>query len=168
MNDALLMRVLYGTAHIDEEDQSLSQRQSLGVAVLRDRQAAHQLHREVRIAGVGLAGMQHLGDSGVIHERQRLTLGCEARDDLARELSGVNDLDGNAAPDEARFLGLVHGAHASLTQQLNDPVRTDALRLQLLVAHAKRVVLCTSGIDDHVRVDVHGAEGYPHRRGSRW
>ena len=116
MNDAFLMRVLYGTAHVDEEDQSLSQRQSLRVAVLRDRQAAHQLHREVRIAGVGLAGMQHLGDSGVVHERQRLTLGGEARDDLARELCGVYDLDGNAAPDEARFLGLVHGAHASLTQ----------------------------------------------------
>jgi hypothetical protein len=45
--------------------------------------------------------MQHLGDSGVIHERQRLTLGGEARDDVARELSGADDLDGNAAPDEA-------------------------------------------------------------------
>ena len=52
------------------------------VAVLGDRHALDQLHDEVGPAGVGGAGVEHLGDVGVVHQGQGLPLGLEAGDDL--------------------------------------------------------------------------------------
>ena len=52
------------------------------VAVLGDPDAAHQFHDEVGPARVGRAGVEHLGDVRMIHQRQRLPLGLEAGDDL--------------------------------------------------------------------------------------
>src|SRR5215204_3260063 len=50
-------------------------READAVAVVGDGDALDQLHHEVRAAGVGGAGVQDLGDVGVVHQGQRLALG---------------------------------------------------------------------------------------------
>ena len=52
----------------------------LAVAVVGDRDAADQLHDEVGAARVGGAGVEDLGDVGVVHQRQGLPLGLEPGD----------------------------------------------------------------------------------------
>jgi hypothetical protein len=99
VQDALLVRVLHGLAHLDEELQSLARREVALVAVLRDRDAAHELHHEVRPAGLGRAAVEHLGDVGVVHQRQRLAFGFEPRDDLARVHAELDDLERDLAHD---------------------------------------------------------------------
>ena len=67
------------------------------VAVLGDLDAAHQFHHEVRPARVGRAGVEHLGDVRMIHHRQRLPLGLEARDHLLGVHAELDNFQRNAA-----------------------------------------------------------------------
>ena len=97
VNDALLMRMLHGLADGDEELQSLAGRQMLLVAELRDRNAMDEFHHEVRPATVGRARIEHLGDVGVVHQRQGLAFGLEPGDHLPRVHPRLDDLQGHAS-----------------------------------------------------------------------
>ena len=78
----LLMGVLHRLADREEQFQPLAGRELVAVAVVGDRDALDQLHDEVGPAAVGRAGIEHPGDVGVVHQRQRLPLGLEPGDDL--------------------------------------------------------------------------------------
>lgn len=54
------------------------------VVVMGDREASDEFHHEVWQARIGSARIEHFGDIGVIHHRQRLSFGLEAGDDLLR------------------------------------------------------------------------------------
>ena len=82
MDDALLMRVLDGLANLDEQVEPFLGGEIVLVAVIGDADAAHQFHHEVRPARFGRARIQHLGDVGMIHHRQRLPFRLEPGDDL--------------------------------------------------------------------------------------
>src|SRR5208283_5100126 len=96
----------------------------------RDGQAGDELHHEIRPATPGRAAVQHLGDVGVIHQRQRLAFGFEAGDDLPGVHAQLDDLEGDLADDRLALFGHVNHAHAAfgnLFQQLesaNDGART--------------------------------------------
>ncbi len=75
--------VLHRLANRHEQLQPLLRRQAVLVAIAGDRHALDQLHDEVGPAGFGGAGVEHLGDVGVVHQRQGLPLGLEAGDHLA-------------------------------------------------------------------------------------
>ena len=51
---------------------------------------------------VGGAAVEHLGDVGMVHERQRLPLGLEAGDDLPRVHARLDDLQRHLAADRLR------------------------------------------------------------------
>ena len=61
----------------------------------------------------------------MIHDRQRLTLGLEPRDDLLGVHAGLDDLEGHPAPDRFLLLGHVDGAHAAFADLLKQPVWAD-------------------------------------------
>ena len=82
MDDRLLVRVLDAVAELDEQPEPLLGVQGVAVAVRVDRNPGHVLHDEVRPALGRASRVEHLGDGGVIHERQRLPLGFEARHHL--------------------------------------------------------------------------------------
>ena len=73
-----------------------SVRELVLVAILGDLDAAHQFHHEVRPARFGRAGIEHLGDVGMVHHRQRLALRLEPGDDLPGVHAQLDDLERDA------------------------------------------------------------------------
>ena len=97
----------------------------LVVAVLGDGDALDQLHREVGPAALGAAGVEHAGDVGMVHHRQRLPLGLEAGDHLPAVHAGLDDLERHAAADRLLLLGHVDDAHAPFADLLQQLVGAD-------------------------------------------
>ena len=83
MDDPFLVRVLDGLADLDEQVEPFLGGEIILVAVVGDADAAHQFHHEIRPAQSRcVPRIEHLGDVGMIHHRQRLPFRLEARDDL--------------------------------------------------------------------------------------
>ena len=61
----------------------------------------------------------------VVHQGQRLPLGLEAGDHLARVHAGLDDLQGDQAPDRLGLLGHVDRAHAAFADLLQELVGAD-------------------------------------------
>ena len=125
VDDAFRVRVLHGAADLHEQLQPLARRQLVSVAELGDRHAVHQLHHEVRPARVGGAGVEHLGDVLVVHQRQRLALGLEAGDHLARVDARLDHLERDLAADGVLLLGHVDDAEPALADALQELVAAD-------------------------------------------
>ncbi len=97
------------------------------VAIAGDRHALDQLHDEVGPARFGSAGVEDLGDIGVVHQCQGLPLGFEAGDHLARIHARLDDLQGDLALDRLGLLGQEDRAHAAFAELLQQLVRADHL-----------------------------------------
>ena len=61
----------------------------------------------------------------MIHHRQRLPLGLEARDDLTAVHARLDDLERDFALHRLHLLGHPHDAHAAFADLLQELVRTD-------------------------------------------
>ena len=92
VDDPLLVRVLHRRADLAEERQPLREAEPVLVAVVGERDALDQLHDEERPAAVGGAGVEDLGDVGVVHQRQGLPLGLEPGQDGPRVHPGLISL----------------------------------------------------------------------------
>ncbi len=125
VDDPLLMGVLDGLANRPKQLQPLPCRQVVLVAVLRDRNPAHQLHHEVRPARFGRSGVEHFGDVGMVHHRQRLPLRLEPGDHLLGVHSRLDDLQGHLAPDRLLLLGHEDDAEAAFADLLQELVAAD-------------------------------------------
>src|ERR1035438_9853789 len=71
------------------------------------------------------AGVEDLGDGWVVHERQRLPLGFEARHHFARIHARLDQLDSDAPANRLLLLGQPHLTHAALADQLEQTIGTD-------------------------------------------
>jgi hypothetical protein len=118
VDDPLLVGVLNGLADLDEKIQPLAGRQLVLVAELCDRNASHQFHHEVGPAGVGRAGVEHLGDVRMVHQREGLALGLEAGDHLPGVHPQLDDLEGDLAADRLPLFGQPDRAAAAFAQGL--------------------------------------------------
>jgi hypothetical protein len=116
VDDPLLMGVLHRAAHLDEELKPVRHRKIALVAVLRDRHAAHELHDEVRPAARVAPASKHARDPRMVHHRERLPLGVEPRDDLARVHPQLDDLERDLAADRLVLLGEEDGAEPALPE----------------------------------------------------
>ncbi|MEZ5979279.1 MAG: hypothetical protein R3F34_13795 [Planctomycetota bacterium] len=84
VDHALVVRVLDSVARPRPEQlEALAQSEPLLVAELRDRRA-WTTPSEVRASRVRRAAVEHLRDTRMVHERQRLPLRLEALNHLAR------------------------------------------------------------------------------------
>ena len=90
-----------------------------------DRHALDQLHDEVGPAGLGRAGVEHLGDVGVVHQGQGLALGLEPGDDLAGVHAGLMILRATLRRTGCSLLGHPDLAHAPLADLLQQLVGAD-------------------------------------------
>ena len=97
------------------------------VAIVGDFDAPHEFHHEERPSGFGCPGLQHLGNVGVIHQGQRLTLGFKAGNDVLGVHPQLDDLEGDLAADGFLLLGHVNHAATAFTDLLEQFVAANAL-----------------------------------------
>ena len=153
MDDALGVRVLDGPAHLHEQFQPLARRELVLVTELGDRHPVHQLHHEVRAAGVGGAGVEDPGDVGVVHHRQRLALGLEPGDELSGVEPGLDYFERDLAPDGRLLLGHEDDAAPALADALEELVATD---------DGAGAFADSNGGEIHGRGDLCKVEGFAH------
>jgi len=96
------------------------------IAVLGDGNAFDQFHYEVRTAGVGRSGIQHLGDVGMVHQRQGLALGLEPSDDLLGVHPQFDDLEGDPPSHRLLLFGRPDRAEAALAKFFQEFVAPDS------------------------------------------
>jgi trans-2,3-dihydro-3-hydroxyanthranilate isomerase len=125
VDDPLLVRVLHRRADLEEQPHALAHAQAALVGVRGERDAVHALHHEVRFAGLGGARVVDARDVRVLHERQHLPLGLEAREHLGPGDPRAEELEGDLAAHRRVLLGQIHRAHAALAEQADDAVRPD-------------------------------------------
>ncbi len=125
VNDALLVGMLNRLADGDEQIEAFLGCEAVAIAVLGDRDALDQLHHEEWPAGVGGTRIQNASDVGVVHDGQGLAFGLEPGDDLSGIHAGLDDLEGDLAPDRVLLLGHEDRAHAPLADFLEQLVRAD-------------------------------------------
>ena len=92
MDHTLDVRVLHGSADLDEQAHAVGGGQQVLIAKARDGDTAHQLHDKVGAAALCGPSIQHAGNVGVLHECQRLTLLLKPGDHLAGIHAGFDDL----------------------------------------------------------------------------
>ena len=110
MNHPFLVGVLDGIADLDEKVQPLASGELVLVAVIGDRDAAHQFHDKEGASGVRRAGFQHFGDVGMFHHGQRLALRLETGHDLLGVHAQLDDLERHTAADRLLLFGHIDRA----------------------------------------------------------
>ena len=95
------------------------------VAIIRDPDAAHQFHHEIGPAGLGRAGIEHLGDVRMVHHRQRLPLRLEPGDHLPGVHAQLDDLERDPPAHRLGLLGHVDHAAAAFAELLASLVPAD-------------------------------------------
>jgi hypothetical protein len=126
MDDRFLVRVLHALAGLDKELQPLANLELLLIAILRDRHPRHVLHDEVRLTLGGDAGIEHLGDGRVIHDRERLAFCLKALHDCRVVHSRLDQLQGHGPPHRRYLLREPHLPHTSLAEGFDQFIRPNA------------------------------------------
>ncbi len=121
MDDPLLVGVLDRLTHRHEQFEPLVRGKLAFVAELRDRHALHQFHDEVRARFVQTT-VEHLGNVRVIHQRERLPFGIEARQHGFRVHAGLDELHRHKSLHGFRLLRPPDGTHAALADGLHERV----------------------------------------------
>ena len=116
MDDRLLMRVLHAIAGLHEQRHAFPDLESVFVAEPRDRDAGYVFHDQVRLSRRCRAGLEHLGDRGMIHDRERLTLRPEALHGCLVVHAGLDQFQGDLAPQRLDLLGQPYLSHTALAE----------------------------------------------------
>ena len=98
------------------------------VAILGDRHALDQFHDEVGPARSVVPASKTLAIFGMVHQRQRLPLGFEAGDDLARVHARLDELSATGRLTGCCLLGDPDRPHAAFADLLQQLVRADLFR----------------------------------------
>ena len=81
----------------------------------------------MRVGGTDGAGIQHLGDVGMVHHGQRLPLGLEPRDDLLGVHAQLDDLERHAPAHRFSLLRHIHHAATTFAHALQQLVAPQSL-----------------------------------------
>ncbi len=112
MDNPLLVGVLHRLADRHEELETLPGRELGLVAEIQERQAVDQLHDEKGLPVRRQTAVEHLGDVGVVHERERLPFLLEPLQHGPRVHSRLDELEGDFAFHGLGLLGDPDFAHA--------------------------------------------------------
>jgi hypothetical protein len=133
MNYTLLVGVLDGVAELNEKSKAILKRELMGLAVVRNPNSANQLHHEKRTTRCSGPAVQHAGNVGMIHERERLAFRFEPGHDALGVHAQLDHLDGNLAPNGFTLLSPVNHAEAPLADLLQKSVSANAIACLFLV-----------------------------------
>jgi hypothetical protein len=127
MDHAFLMGVLHAFADAQEQFQAAPQVEAGSVAILGDRAAFDELHREERRAVGRGAGIEDLRDGRVLHLRQHLALDLEMGELARIEPVPAQQFERHRAVHRFELVGTIDLAHAAAPEQGLDPIAPDAL-----------------------------------------
>ena len=127
MNDGFLVGVLDGFTDLNEEAQTIGKRQLSLVAILGDGKALNVFHDEVGLSAESGAGIENLGNAGMIHDGKRLAFRLEALKSDGVEHAGANELQGDLTANGRGLFGKPHLTHATFTKNFEQAVRADGL-----------------------------------------
>ena len=122
VDETLRVGVLDGVADLGEELEPRLDGQLVAVAVLRDRRARDEVHHEVGPSRRRRPRVDDARDVRVVHHREGLALQLEARHDLLRVHSRLQELHRDPADDRLLLLGEEDRAEAPLPDPLQEPV----------------------------------------------
>ena len=71
MHDQVPVRLLHAGADLQEQSQARAQVEPVAFAVVDQRAAVDELHRQPRDAGLGAAAVEDAGDVGMLQARQQ-------------------------------------------------------------------------------------------------
>ena len=129
VDDALLMAVVHGLAHAEEELEPLVLVEAREVGVLDQAVGALDvLHDEVGHGAVAVhvgSGVVDLGDAGVAELAEDLGLGAEAAQEVVVGQVRAQRLDRDE-PLRVVLLGAVHRSHAAAADHRAQAIRTEA------------------------------------------
>ena len=117
MDDALLVGVVHGVAHVREQREARAHVERVLLREAHEVDAVDELHGEEGLlpaAEVGDARLVDVGDARVLQAAEDLGLAAQAAHALRRQRERVHDLQRDAAA-RGRLLGLVHEPHAALS-----------------------------------------------------
>src|SRR5262245_4631589 len=97
MDHSLLMCVLHRLANRDKELETLAGGEIALIAVVGDRDPLDELHDKIRPTVFCGTCIEDLGNAGMVHHRQGLSLGLEASDHLAGIHTWLDDLQRHSA-----------------------------------------------------------------------
>src|SRR6266850_5300374 len=97
------------------------------IAVFRDLDPADEFHDEVWATGFGRPRIEHLGDAGVVHQRQCLPLGFKPGDHVLRVHSRFDDFQGDPPSDRLLLFCHVNHPASALTNLLQQLVTANAV-----------------------------------------
>jgi hypothetical protein len=120
VDDGFLMRMLHAFAGLNEEIEPLVDRELLLIATLCNRQSRHVFHHEIRLPLRIGPGVEHLGDGGMVHDRQRLALGLEALHNGFVVHTGFDQLQSDLTPHGRDLIGQPDLPHAAFTKLAED------------------------------------------------
>jgi hypothetical protein len=118
------VRVLDSLADLNEEFQALAGGVSTRIAVLVNRRPVDQFHHEIGVPGFRAPAVQHVGDTGMIHQCQSLPLSFETSDNLPCVHTGLDNLQRDFAFDGLlldRHVDYAHATFADLMDELVAP-----------------------------------------------
>ena len=125
VHHALEMRVLHSRADLLQQLDALLEVELVLVAVVGQRDALDVFHGEEGLALWGQPGVVDRGDAGVLHHRQCLALGLEARHHGQAVHAQLDHLERHTPAHGSSLLGQVDLAHAAFAQRVEDLVRAD-------------------------------------------
>ena len=125
MDDTLLVGIVQALADLSEELEALFNAELAVVSVARDGHASDEFHSKVRPPGLSGAGIEYMGDIGMLQQGQGLTFGVEAGDHLLGVHARLDDLQGHLAFDRLFLLGQIDQAHTTLANLLEKFVMAD-------------------------------------------
>ena len=168
VHDLLVVRVLDGVAHLQEEAESLLDGQPVLVGELGQRPAVDMVHHEVRAARRRGARVEHLGHMRMVHEREQLDLLTEPLQHGLGIEPLLDDLDRHLLLEVAGALGEPHGAEAARAELGEQLVVADLVALALAAAgggvEPRRHAVDAGAAADRVRRPVRGMRGGRVRR----
>src|SRR4029077_14656915 len=118
MDDSLLVRVLYCVADLNEEFQTSVNRERMSVAIIRDFHTLDQFHHEIRPPTSRCAGIEHVTNTLMIHQRKGLPLRLKPGDHALRVHSRLDNFQRDPPPNRCLLLRHVNHAASALTYLL--------------------------------------------------
>src|SRR6266568_2180403 len=127
MNDAPLMRVLDCLADLYKELKPIICGERMLIAVFGDFHPTDKLHDEIWAPRFGRPCVKHLGDVGVVHQRQCLPLGLKPGDHALGVHSQLDDFQRDPPADRCLLFGHVNHSASALTYLLEQLVMANAV-----------------------------------------